>query len=89
MTKRKSILQKIRDRVARLAKSDTVRRAAHTFWQAAVASVVATFAGAGLDLADLTDLSTDQKVATSAVLAGLAAVFSLVKGAASKAAGKS
>lgn len=55
------------------------KAALHTFWQAALASLVVGFGGAGLDLAHLTDLSAWQKIATAAVIAGIGAVASWIK----------
>lgn len=76
------MITRLKTLARRLWADDTVQRAAHTFWQAAAGSAIATFGGAGLNLGDLADLSVDQKIITSAVVAGLGAVFSLLKGAA-------
>lgn len=76
------MITRLKNLARRLWANDTVQRAAHTFWQAAAGSAIATFGGAGLNLGDLTNLSADQKIVTSAVVAGLGAVFSLLKGAA-------
>lgn len=83
------LINRAKNLARRALASDTARRAMHTFWQAALGSLIATFGGAGLNLADLADLSADQKIATTAVLAGLGAVFSLVKGAAKRRTAKS
>lgn len=82
MTKKLTLFGRVKKIAARLLRSDLVQRALHTAWQAAAASLVASFAGAGLSLGDLADLSVDQRIVTAAALAGLGAAFSLLKGAA-------
>lgn len=67
--------------LAQVQGNDTVQRAEHTFWQAAVASLMASYAASGADLSQMTDVSTVQRIAGSAVVAGLAASLSVLKGA--------
>lgn len=55
------------------------KAAAHTFWEAFVASLMAALSGSGMGLEHLPQLPVIQKVALSAVIAGLAAVLSYFK----------
>lgn len=57
---------------------DVLERLGKTFVQAFAAALVIAWGGSGLDIADLTNTSTWAKILTPAVLAGLAAVGSLV-----------
>lgn len=55
------------------------KAAAHTFWEAFVATLLASLTGSGLDLAHLPELPVLQKLGLSAVIAGLAAVLTYFK----------
>lgn len=59
---------------------DLLERVLSTFFGAAFVAVIGAWAGSGLDAEHLNDLSAWQKLASAGILAGGAAVFSLVKG---------
>jgi hypothetical protein len=57
----------------------TLKRALHTFWQAALGSLIVVWASSGFDVKDLTNVSGIEKVVVAlvvgAVSAGLSAVY--------------
>lgn len=73
------MIARLKALAARAWRNDKVQRAAHTFWQAAAMAAITEFAGSGMDLAHLADVSADAKIVTAAVIAGGAAVFSYLK----------